>query len=94
MKPVRIKIELFGVPRLRAGVAEFFVDLDDTEPTIRNVLKQVRNRFPQLGPECFSGSQLRPEYMISISGKRFTRDMEETLNESDSLLILSSDAGG
>lgn len=88
-----VKIELFGIPRLRAGVAEFFVQIE-TPCSLGDVLKLIEEYYPELGRELLENGQFRKEFIVNISGKRFTKTLEDPINESDSILIMSSDAGG
>lgn len=90
----RLKFEFFGIPRLRAGVAEFFVDLPSDQNTLGNALNLLRSALPDLGEACFDGEHLKKEYMLNISGDRFTKAIETRLFENDSVLLLSSDVGG
>jgi hypothetical protein len=85
-----IRIELFGVPRQRAGVAETTAEgsrLDD-------VLADLALRFPDLAKTCFDAGRLRAGYLASIDGERFVTDPATAVGPGDALLILSADSGG
>ena len=90
----QIKIELFGIPRLRAGVAEFFVSLKELPCPLQDVFREIDKTMPALGKEIFTQGKLRAEFIANISGRQFTRSPDAEVLESDSVLILSSDAGG
>ena len=89
-----MKFEFYGIPRLRAGVAEFVVNLPEEDHRLGTALQLVRMELPQFDGHCFDGDRLRTEFIINISGKHFTRELDYSLEPSDTVLILSSDAGG
>lgn len=90
----RLKFEFFGIPRLRAGVAEFFVDLRYDRNTIGDALEMLRVGLPEIDEACFDGKCLKKEFLLNISGDRFTKEANTRLLEGDSILLLSSDVGG
>ena len=94
MDPFRIKIEVFGIPRLRAGVAEFFVDVCRVKNRLADIRETLNRELPAFGDACVEEGQLRKDYVFNISGKRFTRSADYEILPEDTLLILSSDAGG
>lgn len=94
MTTSQIKVELFGIPRLRAGVAEFFVEVDSHQRTLENVFIQIEKDLPDLARELFVDGQLRKDFVVNISGNEFTRSKDKRLAEDDSVLLMSSDAGG
>ena len=85
-----ITIELFGVPRLRAGTAP-------------GPARGRRRRLgpPGLAPACpgLDGSvvhrgRVHPAYRLSLNGERFVSDPATPLADGDVLLLLSADVGG
>lgn len=92
-EPPTITIELFGIPRLRAGVPQFSVRLP-VPCRLGEVFAEIQRVNPALGEELFAGGVLKPEYVANISGQTFTRCRDHEVLETDSVLILSSDAGG
>ena len=84
-----MRVELLGVPRERAGVAE----LDLQAYTLGQLLTALVLRFPSLG-ELITAEGLQPSVVANLNGDRFVRDPRTRLRQSDSVLILSSDAGG
>ena len=85
-----IRVELFGIPRHRAGVAETTAE----GPDLGGVLGDLALRFPGLAESCFDGPRLRPGYVANVNGDQFVTDPQTQLCAGDALLILSADAGG
>lgn len=84
-----MRVELLGVPRERAGVAELELRAD----TLGQVLSALLVRFPSLA-DLITADQLRPSIVANLNGDRFVRDPCTQLKEDDCILILSADAGG
>ena len=82
-------VELLGLPRERAGVAELELEAD----TLGQLLTALAIRFPSFN-ELISFDRLRPSFTANLNGDRFISDPATRLTESDSVLILSADAGG
>jgi molybdopterin converting factor small subunit len=82
-------VELLGVPRERAGVAE----LDLHAETLGQLLVALATRFPSFA-ELIAADRLRPSFVANLNGDRFVSDPGTELTEGDSVLILSADAGG
>lgn len=85
----RVRLELFGIPRVRAGVAW----LDVRAATLGESLQRGVEQAPGLAEIC-SVEGLRPGYAANLRGQRFITDPMTPLAEGDSLLILSADLGG
>ena len=88
--PVSVKVELFGIPRARAGVAQTVAVGHD----LGDVLSDLSARFPDLAASCIDGRHLKPGFTVNLSGNRFVTEPETLLHDGDSVLILSLDAGG
>lgn len=91
-----VRIEFFGVPRIRAGVS--FVEIGDVA-TLGELLEVLANQLPTLQGDCLrlaSGAtwELTEHCVANLSGHRFVRDLGQPLEPDDVLLILSADAGG
>jgi len=84
-----MRVELLGVPRERAGVAELELHAD----TLGQLLTALVVRFPSLA-ELITPKGLEPSVVANLNGDRFVRDPQTRLRQSDSVLILSADAGG
>lgn len=85
-----ITIELFGMPRARAGVKEIAV----TASTLAEALNEIAKQSPQLADVVRSDGSLSPHYLLSLDGKQFVSDLSQSLRTGDRLLLLSADAGG
>jgi molybdopterin converting factor small subunit len=84
-----MRVEFFGIPRERAGTAEF----ESQAETLGQLLDVIAIRFPSLSEVVQSG-HLRSPFLASLNGDRFITDPATKLSESDYVLILSADAGG
>jgi molybdopterin converting factor small subunit len=84
-----MRVELLGVPRERAGVAELELHAD----TLGQLLAELVIRFPALD-QLITPDGLEPSVVANLNGDRFVRDLRTRLRQSDSVLILSADAGG
>jgi len=92
---VRVKVELFGTPRIHCGTTA--VELSVPYPANRNSLVAA------LAEHCPSlvGSGLKEDltglddgYVFNLNGLAFLGDADFILADGDSLLLLSSQAGG
>jgi molybdopterin converting factor small subunit len=82
-------VELLGLPRERAGVAELEMEAD----TLGQLLAALAARFPGLS-EFIAVDRLKPAFSANLNGDRFISDPDTRLTQSDAVLILSADAGG
>jgi molybdopterin converting factor small subunit len=87
---MQVKVELFGIPRARAGVAETLAE----GRTLGDVFADLAGRFPHLAEDCIDGRALRPGYTANIGGNDFVTDPATVLKAGDFVLLLSLDAGG
>ncbi|MEI8021642.1 MAG: MoaD/ThiS family protein [Schlesneria sp.] len=87
---VTVKVELFGIPRARAGIAQTTSAGHD----LGDVISDMASRFPELAISCIQGRHLKPGFTANLSGHRFVTDPDTLLSDGDSVLILSLDAGG
>jgi molybdopterin converting factor small subunit len=85
-----VHVELFGIPRERAGIAETTAE----GSRLGEVLLDLARRYPRLGETCFEGGRLQAGYVVNLNGQRFVLDPATEVQPGDSLLILSADAGG
>jgi molybdopterin converting factor small subunit len=91
---MNIRVEFFGIPRRRAGVAETVVRLNSDEIRLGDVLVNLASRFPALAADCFRGERLRKGVAVNLDGRRFLTDPDTRLQNGDCLLVLSADGGG
>lgn len=84
----RVKVEFYGLARLRAGRVEFWTQAC----TLGAVLAAADVACVNL--HAMRDNALSPEYLVSLGGRRFTRDVNEPLEEGTAILLLGADAGG
>jgi molybdopterin converting factor small subunit len=89
-----IRVEFYGIPRHRAGVAEAIVEVSAATAALKDVFRQLGARFPELARDCFDQDGLRDGYAANINGECFVSDVATPLPDGSCLLILSADAGG
>lgn len=85
-----ITIELYGVPRLRAGLARLSVEAE----SVGEALGALGRECPALLGGVIAGDGVHPAYKLSVNGERFVSDPAEPLAEGDALILLSADVGG
>jgi molybdopterin converting factor small subunit len=86
----RIEVELFGVPRLRAGVPRLTVEAAN----LGDALLALGRASPALLGTVLDGGKLHPSYTVNLNGDRFITDPATPLSPGDSLLLLALDVGG
>ena len=86
----QVTVELFGIPRQRAGAATAQVDA----ATVADALRLLRELHPGLVDLLTADGRLSPHYLLSLDGAAFVRDLAMELPPSARLLLLSADAGG
>jgi molybdopterin-guanine dinucleotide biosynthesis protein A len=90
-KPARVRVELSGVPRLRAG--RRMLDLEAVN--LGEALYKLGCVCPALLSSVItSDGTLMPGYTVNLNGDRFATDPATPLSEGDSLILLPADVGG
>jgi molybdopterin converting factor small subunit len=84
-----MRVELLGLPRERAGVAEVHLEAG----TLGQLLIALAARFPAFS-DLITADRLQPSITANLNGDRFISDPGTQLSKGDSVLILSADAGG
>jgi len=87
---MQVAVELFGIPRARAGLAQ----TSALGSNLGDVLADLAQRFPPLAVTCIDGRSLRAGYIVNLSAQRFVTSPDTPLAEGDTVLLLSLDAGG
>ena len=92
---VRVKVELFGTPRIHCGTTA--VELSVSCPANRNSL--VAALAEQCPPLVGQGLKedltgLDDGYVFNLNGLTFLGEADFILADGDSLLLMSSQAGG
>lgn len=85
-----IPVELFGVPRLRAGVAVSIVRARTAGGAVEALVRQ----HPALLSLLDARGWLHPAYRLSLDGERFVTDRATSLEVGNALLLLAADVGG
>jgi molybdopterin converting factor small subunit len=87
---MEVIIELFGISRQRAGIAQITLQAD----TLADVVRQLEASCPKLAGLLRDDGTLSPHYLLSVNGQHFVRDLSEKLPARARVLLLSADAGG
>jgi molybdopterin converting factor small subunit len=85
-----IVVELFGVPRLRAGTGRIEVDA----ATCGDALDRLATLCPALDGTVIVNRRVGSAYRLCLNGESFPDDPETPLSPGDALLLLAADAGG
>ncbi|MHC4548068.1 MAG: ubiquitin family protein [Planctomycetota bacterium] len=85
-----MRIELFGIARVRAGREAVEVDAAD----LGEAILALAATCPALEPEVVKDGRLTGGFLASLNGELFVTDAATPLAPTDSLLVLSSQAGG
>jgi molybdopterin converting factor small subunit len=85
-----ITVELFGVPRLRAGTN--CVRLEAA--SLAAALQALGRLCPALDGPVIAGDALRAAYRACLNGEQFVSDPATPLADGDVLLVMAADVGG
>lgn len=96
---MRIVVELYGLPRRRAGISEVPIDLDPPSVKLAELIEVLAVQFPDLHPDCLVCSppgnwELSRHVVGNRNGECFIRAGTEVLMDGDRLLLMSADVGG
>ncbi len=91
---MRVRVELFGIPRHRIGVPYVMVCLDSETARLCDVLWDVARQFPSFAEECMVEDRVQVGISVNLDGNQFVNDPETVISAGQSLLIMSADAGG
>jgi molybdopterin converting factor small subunit len=87
---MQVAVELFGIPRARAGLSQTSAVGDN----LGDVLADLAKKFPRLAETCIDGRSLRPGFIVNLDAECFVSSPETPISEGDTVLLLSLDAGG
>lgn len=87
---MQVAVELYGIPRARAGVAR----ASAVGANLGDVLADLARQFPSLAKTCIDGRSLRPGYVVNLGAERFVTAPETTIRDGETVLLMSLDAGG
>jgi len=85
-----VTIELYGVPRVRAGRRECSVSAS----TVADAVRSLERQCPELTGSVIIDGCLHAAYRLSLNGERFISDPTTPLAAGDSLVLVAADAGG
>jgi molybdopterin converting factor small subunit len=85
-----ITIELFGIPRLRAGIGRVQVEA----ASLAAALRGLGRLCPALDGPVVAGAALHPAYRACLNGEQFVSDPATPLADGDTLLVMAADVGG
>ncbi len=86
----QVRVEFYGVPRLRAGCAARTVHAG----TVTEALTAIMREYPGLTGLIGREGRLAEQYLLSLNGQEFVAELDRELRPGDRLLLLSADAGG
>ena len=89
-----IRIEFYGVARLRTKTAEFEIEASTGSIRFGDLLNQLVQVFPNLGPDLIHDGQLGSSLVANLDGKMFLSSFDTQIDDGESVLIMSADAGG
>lgn len=92
---IKVRVELFGTPRLRAGRREVELDLP-AQASRQQVIQALAEACPALvGPVLGEDlNRLQEGYVFNLNGASFLAGDVFLLQSGDSLLLFSNQAGG
>ena len=85
-----VTIELYGVPRLRAGIGRLVVE----GTSLGAALRALAVACPALDGSVIVDGVAHAAYKVSLNGDRFVTDPETPLADGDAVLLLAADVGG
>ena len=85
-----VVVELYGVPRLRAGASVVEVPAG----SLASVLRAVAAALPGLEPEIVADGRLTEHALAAIDGREFVSDPARPIADGCVLVLISAQAGG
>ena len=89
-QPSTVAVELFGIPRARAGVAQATA----RGTCLGDVFEDLARQYPGLAEHCIDGRRLRTGFTANLGSERFVTAPETPIPFGATVLLLSLDAGG
>ena len=89
-----IVVEFFGTVRSRAETADTVLTSIDGKLRLGEAIAVLSGRFPRLCGHCLIGNRLAEGFAASVDGKIFVTEPEDLIFDGQTLLLMSSDAGG
>ncbi len=89
-----IQVELFGIPRQRAGKSVVKIETDEESLRFGEILMRLAKCCPGLESECIQDGRMKVGYVANLDGQQFVSDPDFTVESGRCVLIMSADAGG
>ena len=89
-----IRVEFFGIARLRTATAACDCACSLEGRSLADLFQELAGRFPDFATETLVAGRLRPQFIVNRNSDEFIRDPTTIIRAGDTLLILSTDAGG
>lgn len=85
-----VTVELYGVPRLRAGASRVEVPAG----TLAAVLRALASALPGLAPDIVHDGRLTEHALVAVDGREIVADPELMIADGTVLVLISAAAGG
>jgi molybdopterin converting factor small subunit len=89
-----VRVEFYGIPRSRAGVTHTTLEFPATTISLSRVVTELASRYPDFAAACVESNSLARTCVANINGERFVGVAGTTVNDGETVLIMSADAGG
>ena len=89
-----VQVEFFGIPRRRTGIASIAVPCDTSSVTLAEIFGWLEARFPDLQQDCIRENVLLPSCIVNLNAQEFVQDSSKQVTCSDTVILMSADAGG
>ncbi len=89
-----VRVEFYGIPRSRTGVAHTTLEFPAAPITLARVVAELASRYPDFAADCVESDSLARTCVANIDGERFVGVAGTTVNDGETVLIMSADAGG
>jgi molybdopterin converting factor small subunit len=85
-----VTVELYGVPRLRAGASRVEVPAG----TLASILHALASALPGLVPDIVQDGRLTEHALVAIDGRELVADPATPIADGAVLVLISAAAGG
>ena len=85
-----VTLEFFGTSRLYTQVDKCALKA----ACFKDVAEFLTLRFPKFAKKCLQNEALSPNYLLCLNGETFIDASNLELQDGDTIIILSADAGG
>lgn len=85
-----VTVELYGVPRLRAGASRAEVPAG----SLASILRALAAALPGLTPDILDDGRLTEHALIAIDGREIVADPGREIADGSVLVLISAQAGG